>query len=181
MESIGRLQKEVQPMPTLEKTALPVAKTTGRPMLRGAFDLFDELRDEMMEFWEKPFPFMLPFGRPRHLGKTTAAWAPRLDVYEKEGELIVKADLPGLKKENVKVEYMEGDLVLTGERREEKEVREENLYRAERAFGTFYRRLPLSFAPDPALIVAKFGDGVLEVRIPIPVEHKPEVKTIPIG
>jgi HSP20 family molecular chaperone IbpA len=168
-------------MPTVEKTALPVTRTTDRPKLRGAFDMFDELRDEMMELWDKPFPFMLPFGRTRRLAKTTAEWAPRIDVYEKEGELIVKADLPGLSKENLKVEFQEGDLVLRGERREDKEVREENMFKAERAFGAFYRRLPLPFSPDPGLIAAKFGDGVLEVRIPIPVEHKPEVMTIPIG
>lgn len=137
--------------------------------------LFDDLRADFEQLWEKPW---LPFNfRPFHGEKTT--WMPKMDVFEKDGELIVKADLPGLKKEDVFVTFEEGHLVLKGERKEEREIKEENFYRAECNYGTFYRRLPLAFKVDPAKIVAKFTDGVLEVHVPKPPVEGP--KPLPIA
>lgn len=138
--------------------------------------LFDDLRTDLEQLWEKPW---LPFTfRPFRTEKPTA-WMPKMDVFEKDGELIVKADLPGLKKEEVFVTLEEGNLILKGERKEETEVKEENFYRAECNYGAFYRRLPLAFKVDPNKIVAKFFDGVLEVHVPMPVLEEP--KPLPIA
>jgi HSP20 family protein len=168
----------------VEKTLVPPKKseaalTARRPLPLG---LFDELRAEMEELWDRPFPYLLqPFGRTlRRMGRATT-WSPRLDVFEKEGELIVRADLPGLKKNEIEVTFEENDLILHGEHKEETEVKQEDFYRMERAYGAFYRRMPLPFSADPGLVVAKFADGVLEVKIPIPVEKQVETKKIAVS
>jgi HSP20 family protein len=108
-------------------------------------------------------------------------WAPRMDVYEKDGDLVIKADLPGLKKEDVQVEIVEGDLVIRGESSQEREVNEENYHRMERSFGSFHRRIPLGSDIDPDRIRAQMTDGVLEVRVPRPAERKPSAKRVQIS
>jgi HSP20 family protein len=156
-------------------TTLPVkAERTYNPLM-----LFDDLRADFEQLFDKPWlPFA--FRRFRNLEKT-APWAPKIDVFNKDNELIVKADLPGMKKEDVFVTLEEGDLILKGERKEEKEVKEDDFYRAECMYGSFYRRLPLTFTVDPAKIAAKFMDGVLEVRVPMPPVEEPKVLPIAIN
>lgn len=138
----------------------------------------DELSRDMEGFWDRPFLFR-PMRPLRELTKAFE-WAPTIDVFEKNGELHLKADLPGVKKEHVKVEIDDGDLVIFGERKAETEVKEKDFYRAERQHGTFFRRMALNFAADPAKIAAKFADGVLEVTIPYPPEKKVETKKIDV-
>ena len=123
------------------------------------------LRAELDRFWEWP-------RLARGDGEKELAWWPKMDVFEKKGQLVLKADLPGMKKEDVEVVVEEGDLVLRGERKEEMEVEEEDLYRAERTWGRFFRRLPLDFEIDPAAVKASFKDGVLEVTLPMPKKAK---------
>lgn len=149
-----------------------LTKTETRPRARNPF----ELMRSMMDF--EAFPTL--FGRPMRFG-TELGWAPRLDAYEKDGELFVKADLPGVKKEDVSVTFEDGYLILKGERKEEKEIKEENFYRSECDYGTFLRRIPLDFEADPGLIKAVFKDGVLEVRVPILAAKTPPAKEIPIS
>lgn len=155
-------------------TNVPV-KMTDRPTYNPMV-MFDDLRNELEQFFDRPW---LAFSRKaRNLEKTP--WMPTMDVFEKNGELIVKADLPGMKKEDVTVTLEDNFLVLKGERKEEKEINEENFYRVERLYGAFYRRLPLSFKADPLKIDAKFKDGVLEVRLPMPPPEEPKGTKIEI-
>jgi HSP20 family protein len=149
------------------------------------------LRNELDELWGRPFqelferPFQMlfePFSRTlRGTGKTLTVWTPTIDAFEKEGELVVKADLPGLAKENIKVTIEEGDLVLRGERKVEKQTKEKDFYRNECCYGNFYRRLALPFEADPKLIAAAYKDGVLEVKVPIPAPVKPEAHTVNVS
>jgi HSP20 family protein len=139
--------------------------------------LFDDLRADFEQLFEKPW--LTPFRRFRTVEK--APWMPKLDVFQKENELVVKADLPGMKKEDITITLEDGALVLKGERKEEKEVKEENFYRMECTFGSFYRRLPLNFTADPAKVAAKLNDGVLEIRVPVPAVQPPETLAIPVN
>ena len=94
-------------------------------------------------------------------------WTPKIDAFVKNGQFVVRADLPGLQREDVKVEITDVGLTLEGERRLEKEEKGEGYYRAERSEGTFCRLIPL---PEGALIDkanAVFRDGVLEVSVPV--------------
>ena len=153
------------------KEKVPVRYERPNPLV-----MFDDLRTEFEHLFDRPWGMFNWKLRPEK-----PMWAPKIDVFEKEGYLTVKADLPGMKKEEVFVTLEADALVLKGERKEEKEVEEENFYRAERMVGSFYRRLPLSFKADPAKIEAKFTDGVLEVCLPIPKLEEPKGQAIPIN
>jgi HSP20 family protein len=94
----------------------------------------------------------------------------------------MSARLPsGLKKEDALVEIYNGYLIIKGESKAEKEVKEEAYYRVERNFGNFYRSLPIPWEVTPEQITATLTDGVLEVHIPKPAESKPEATKIPVA
>lgn len=149
-----------------------LTKPEVKPRLYKPFDMFQELMRDW-GFNELPFPF-------RFHGTEMTTWIPKIDVFEKDGELVLKADLPGVPKENVKVTVEEGYLVVAGDRKEEKEVKDESYYRMERDYGSFYRRVPLDFEVDPNLIKATYKEGILEVKVPILAKKGPEPKVIPI-
>jgi HSP20 family protein len=97
-----------------------------------------------------------------------AVWAPEIEVFEREGQFVVRADLPGLNKEDVRVDVTDNALIIEGERRIEQEERKEGLYRSERSYGRFSRAIPLPEGVDTEGVKAQFKDGVLEVRLPAP-------------
>lgn len=143
------------------------------------FDMFEDMRDELAHFWGEPWPAM--FRRPtRHVMKTASTWYPHVDMYEKNDSLMVKADLPGMKKEDIQVSMDEGDLILQGQSKTESEVKEEDYFYAERTAGSFYRRLALPADVKTEKIEANFKDGVLEIRIPKAAEKKPEPQKIAV-
>lgn len=128
--------------------------------------MLEEMQEEMTRLWGQAWPLM---PRPvRRLPLAPSAWTPSLDVYEQDDTLIITAELPGVRKEDVEVTLDQGDLVIRGERRMEHEATEESYYRMERRYGSFYRRLPLPFEVKAEQITAGFHDGVLEIRIPRP-------------
>jgi HSP20 family protein len=106
-------------------------------------------------------------------------WAPVLEVTEKEGNFIATLELPGLKKEEVKVEVIEEGLAISGERKMEKEEKEEDYFRSERRYGSFYRIVPLPKGAKVDNVKAELHNGVLTVTIPVP-EVKANVKQIPV-
>jgi HSP20 family protein len=99
---------------------------------------------------------------------TTSLWYPQIEVSERGNNLVVCADLPGMKKEDVQLEVHEDHLVLQGERRNEASQNQGGLYRTERSYGSFYRAIPLPDGVDPDQVKATFKDGVLEVTVPVP-------------
>lgn len=98
-------------------------------------------------------------------------WSPQIEVREKEGKLVVHADLPGLKPEDIQVNIEEGVLTISGERKNESENEEGGVYRCERSYGRFERRIGLPRGVDPNAIDAKFDNGVLELSAPLPKEE----------
>jgi HSP20 family protein len=166
--------------PAQEKATVPIKAEERRPRLADPFDLFEELRDELARIWGHRPLLARPTARP-FAPLTTATWAPRMDIYEQNGNLMIKAELPGMKKEDIKIELQDADLLVTGERKAESEVKEEDYYRIERAYGSFYRRLPLPFEAKPEQIKAAYKDGVLEIQIPKPALPAPAAKKIAIS
>lgn len=107
-------------------------------------------------------------------------WMPEIDVFRRDNELVVRADLPGLKREDVNVEVEDHVLSISGERRQEEEEREEGYYRAERSYGSFCRTISLPEGVDENQIKASFHDGVLEVTVPLPAEAERRGRRIEI-
>ena len=123
--------------------------------------------------------FNTVFDTPQPGGSTMRRWMPAMDLVETDDHFVLRADLPGMKEEDVKIEFEDGTLTVSGERKAEHESKNEGYYRVERAFGTFSRSLTLPQGIDPEAVSASFTDGVLEVRIPKPEERKP--RRIEIG
>ncbi|HSV32808.1 MAG TPA: Hsp20/alpha crystallin family protein [Pyrinomonadaceae bacterium] len=93
-------------------------------------------------------------------------WSPQVEMLERDGELIVRADLPGLTKDDVKVEVADNAITIEGERKGEKEEKGEGFYRSERSYGKFYRRLPVPEGANAGNATATFNNGVLEITMP---------------
>ena len=109
---------------------------------------------------------------------TAAEWLPSVDITEDEKEYLVKAELPGLKKEDIKVNVEDGVLTITGERKFEKEEKNKKYHRIERSYGNFTRTFTLPEAVKADKVAAEFKDGVLHVRLPKDETAKP--KTIEV-
>ena len=104
-----------------------------------------------------------------------------MDLVETEDEFVLRADLPGLTEDDVKIELDDNVLTISGERKAEHEERKEGYYRVERASGSFSRSLTLPEGVDADAVKASFDHGVLEVRIPKPEQHKPRKVAISVG
>jgi HSP20 family protein len=124
----------------------------------GALTRFASDFDRLFEEW--------PAFRHRWITET-GGWSPHLDVVQKDNGLIARVDLPGIRKEDVKVEVVEGRLTVSGERKHESEERKENFYRCEREWGSFFRTIPLPDGAKLEEVKASFDNGVLEVTVPL--------------
>src|SRR5262249_51743474 len=108
-------------------------------------------------------------------------WVPAMDLVETDDEVVLRADLPGLRENDVKIELEDNVLTVSGERKSEHEERKEGYYRVERSSGSFRRSLTLPEGVDADAIRANFDKGVLEVRVPKPEERKPQKVAISVG
>lgn len=119
-------------------------------------------------FWEA---FPEPRGEDDEVSLGT--WFPAVDIHETDEAIVLQAELPGLKKEDIEIEVKENILILKGERTTDKDVKEKNYYRQERRLGKFFRSFTLPAAIDSAKVAASYKAGVLEVKILKPQEQKP--------
>jgi HSP20 family protein len=121
------------------------------------------LQQRFNRLFEEAFrPLALPGEEPTFL----AAWTPSCDIYQTDKEIVVKAEIPGVKKEDVKLSIQDNMLTLSGERKFEEETKKENYVRIERGYGSFTRSFTLPPSVDAKKISAEFKDGVLEVKLP---------------
>ncbi|HET8755533.1 MAG TPA: Hsp20/alpha crystallin family protein [Solirubrobacteraceae bacterium] len=136
---------------------------------------FSTLQNEMNRLFNTVFDAP----SPGNGGSTMRRWMPAMDLVETGDHFVLRADLPGLSEEDVKIEFEDGTLTVSGERKSEHEAKGEGYYRVERAFGSFSRSLTLPQGIDPEAVTASFDRGVLEISIPKPEEKKP--RRIEIG
>lgn len=108
------------------------------------------------------------------MGGEAGKWMPSVDIRETDDALIVEAELPGIDKKDAKVEVKDGVLTISGERRYEKDVKEENVHRIERSYGSFTRSFGLPNNIDVENVDAQMKDGVLTVRLPKRESAKPK-------
>ena len=111
-----------------------------------------------------------------------SAWVPAVDIYETDAhEVVLKAELPELKREDISVTFENGVLTLKGERKFEQETKKENYHRVERRHGTFSRSFTLPNTVDASRISAAYKDGILTIRLPQREEAKPKQIDVNIG
>src|SRR5215213_559415 len=126
----------------------------------------DSLQSEMNRLFDTFFG-----GRPAN--GALRRWIPPMDLVETDDHLVLRADLPGLDREDIEIEVKDNVLTISGERKTEHEAKNEGFHRVERAFGRFSRSLDLPRGISAEEVDATFDRGVLEVRIPKPEERKP--------
>jgi HSP20 family protein len=122
-----------------------------------------------------------PARRSGNNGKELNTWNPLVDIAEDDKEYMIKAELPGVKKEDVKVTVEGGVLSITGERREEKEEKTRKYHRVERSYGSFNRSFTLPEGCAWEKVNAEFKDGVLQVRLPKSETVKPKAIEVKVG
>jgi HSP20 family protein len=108
-------------------------------------------------------------------------WIPPVDIYETGDSLVLKAELPGINPEDVEIRVEDSTLYLKGERKFEKEVREENLHRVERSYGTFTRSFALPSTIDAEKVKAEYENGILTLTLPKREEAKPRTIKIDVS
>jgi HSP20 family protein len=109
------------------------------------------------------------------------SWTPAVDIYEVEGSLVLKAELPDLRREDIDVNVENNTLTIRGERKLASEVKQESFHRIERAYGTFVRQFTLPPTVDAAKIAAEYKNGVLTVTLPVREEAKPRSVKIEVA
>jgi len=155
-------------------TEVPVtqAEETKPATTRSRSLSLSDLREEMDRLWE------IAMAAPRQFQGAFRSQVPAMDVYEKDGAVHVRAELPGISQDDVEVSIIGGALTITGEKRDQREVKEDNYYRSERSYGKFSRQVSLPATADADAASARFKDGVLEVDVPL--KGGEAKKTIPI-
>ena len=132
------------------------------------------------DFFRRPFSLL----SPAQLFRRSQDWeefaAPSIDVFEENQNVVVKAEVPGIKKEDINVTFSENTITISGEKKKEEKVDNKDYYRLERSFGTFSRSFHLPAEVDSEKASATFKDGVLEVRIPKTESSKQKIKKINI-
>lgn len=137
---------------------------------------WDPFRDLMsiQERMNRLFDQTLSRTRPEDEGIAASTWTPSVDIYETPDRVVMKAELPGLTREDIEINVRDNTLSLRGERKFEKDVKEENYLRIERAYGSFQRSFTLPATIQQDKIKAVFKDGVLEVTLPKAEEARPK-------
>jgi HSP20 family protein len=127
-------------------------------------DEIDRMFDDVGRRWGA-----MPAWRER---TATDMWAPQIEVFQRENELVIRADLPGMNRNDITVDVTDEVATIQGERRQETEEEREGIYRTERAYGSFYRAIPLPEGAITEQANATFRDGVLEITMPVPPKSK---------
>lgn len=126
------------------------------------------LREKMNRLFEDVFT-----GRGDDKELASSTWAPAVDIFETENELVMSAEIPGIDEKDIEIKLEDNTLTLKGERKFEKETREENYHRIERSYGSFYRAFTLPNSVNVDKIHAEHENGILKITLPKRQELKP--------
>jgi len=142
----------------------------------GPFSLMRRISDEMDRLFES-FGMGGPLARSmggglQGEGGLQSLWSPHIELSERDGRLVIQADLPGVRKEDVNVQVEDDRVVIQGERRQESRREEQGYFHTERSYGSFYREIPLPEGIDSEQAKASFHDGVLEIELPAPKQRQ---------
>jgi len=149
-------------------------------LVHDPFTLMREMTSDLDRMFHEPSWPLWRWPSLRTRRGAEQAWYPQIDVFEKDNRLVTKIDLPGMKKDDVKVEVTDGQLAISGERKREAEEKGEEFYRCEREYGSFSRAVPLPEGVKLEDVKATFSDGVLEVSVPVPVRPEAKMRKVEI-
>jgi HSP20 family protein len=169
-ENQGELERRVP----VTRRDPSLATTSPFRMLQQFADEMDHVFDDfgLGRGWLTPRLSRQWFRSPwRDVGLEWESWVPDIDVFQRGNELVVRADLPGLKKDDIKVDVTEDSITIQGERKREHEEEREGMYRSERSHGSFSRVIPLPEGTITDQAKASFDNGVLEITMPAPPEQ----------
>ncbi|SLM49597.1 Heat shock protein, Hsp20 family [Nitrospira japonica] len=144
------------------------------------WDPFRELED-MSERLNRMFARPAPRTGNGKEALTVADWMPTVDISETDGEYLIKAELPEVKKEDVKVTVEDGVLTLQGERRQDKEEKGKKFHRVERSYGSFVRSFTLPESVDDTAVKAEYKDGILALHLPKTERVKPKAVDVKVA
>ena len=143
--------------------------------MENPFAMMRRVSDEMDRFFDE-----LWTGRGMRAGRGSqtrqSLWSPQIEMYEKDNQLVICTDLPGLTQEDIQLEVSDDMLTIQGERRNEFEDSQEGYYRSERSYGSFSRAIPLPEGVDTDNVKASFENGVLKVMVPLPQQQQQQRK-----
>jgi HSP20 family protein len=170
-------EAKVQTQPTQEQRGV----TRREEFLPAARDFFTldpfAMMRRMSEEMERAFGST--FGLTRNMGRT-GVWSPAIEVREHDNAMEITAELPGMTKDEVKLQITNEAIILEGEKKREEEKKEQGYHRTERMYGQFYRAIPLPDGADAEKAKAEFKDGILRVSVPVN-ENKRQARRIPIS
>ena len=144
------------------------------------WDPFRELED-MSNRLNRVFGRSLARTEPNTEMLTMADWTPTADISETDTAYLIKAEIPGVNKENVKVSIQDGMLTIQGERKQEKEEKGKKFHRVERSYGSFMRSFRVPDDADESAVKAEFKDGMLNVTLPKSAKAKPKSIEVPVS
>ena len=172
------------------RTGVARSGRTGTGLSNGGspFSLMQRMADDMDQLFEQ-FGFGgMGLGRGSMSGTDLwsstsgdrSLWSPQIETFRRGDQIVIRADVPGVKKDDIHVNVENDMLTISGERHDEHEDQREGYYRSERSYGQFYRAVPLPEGVDAEQCNASFKDGVLEVTLPAPRENSQGAKRIPV-
>jgi len=141
------------------------------------FSELEKLHSELNSLFDWSFGGGFP---ERQFGLLETGWAPAVDVYDAKDNLVVKADIPGLKKEDIDINIQNNTLVIKGEKKQEREEKEKDYVRTERFYGSFHRAITLPADVDAEKAKAEYKNGTLELILPKKEEAKPKQISVEI-
>jgi HSP20 family protein len=162
-----REERGIERSSNVERSSTALSSRSATP-----FGMLERFADEMDRIFDD-----FGFGRLRSrqpwrgMLSSESIWSPELEVFHRGNELIIRADLPGLNKDDVKVDVSDNQVTIEGERQRHHEEEREGMYRSERSYGRFYRAIPLPEGVIADQAKATFKDGVLEIIMPAPPEQ----------
>jgi HSP20 family protein len=178
--AVGEMEPHASDRPDGRRT-VPARRETAAPAPWAGGDPFGFVRQFAGEMERLFDSFGLGSGpASRGFGLAPGAWAPQIEVFPSGDQVVVRADLPGLNKDDVRVEITDDAVTIRGERRREQEEHREGYYRSERSYGSFIRTIPLPDGVAADRAAASFRDGVLEVTIPAPRQEERRGRQIEI-
>ncbi|MDA8090025.1 MAG: Hsp20/alpha crystallin family protein [Nitrospiraceae bacterium] len=145
-----------------------------------ALSPFEHLERQFEEFFGRPFSLLKQPWWPAKRMFELEEPAPSVDIFEEGGDIVLKAELPGISKQDISVNLADHTITISGEKKKEEKVEEKDFYRVERSYGSFTRSFELPADVKADQVKAKFRDGVLEVRLPMTEEARKKAKSVPI-